>query len=401
MRFRTTAIIGAILAVATLLTPVPASADSGPLITVLFSRTEITPAIDCVPDVTGNAPLLTTVAPYMQSLGLTATGTLDMFHTGAAEGCTHGNESITASLGDAQQLASQYGWTFTPHVYLSAKKIASLTPQQEYDYTCGQAVTIESDGLPGATGMISYPGAQQVQTKLQTDDGQNCFAWGRTYVKGGVTDISTAPVAPYWQATGAAMGGPCNDKLATCYTQPATGSKRYSDPFKIIQEIQALQPGQWMTLQFYLLVSGTNPPGSNSQWDCTSANPEDHWSNDVERYCWSDAQLILQAIASQMQSPTNPLTVTDPLTAGIDAGRPATYPEGGNNHAGHGALRTLAVSAGCLPGRSRIAVQRTGNMARRCRIGRECAPVAQLATARLSRPPHARGAYALCQRANP
>ena len=48
--------------------------------------------------------------------------------------------------------------------------------------------------------------------------------------------------------------------------------------------MNALGPGEWMTMQSFILVKGTNPPGSSIKWDCNSADPRLHWTNDNERY---------------------------------------------------------------------------------------------------------------------
>ena len=52
-----------------------------------------------------------------------------------------------------------------------------------------------------------------------------------------------------------------------------------------------------------------------------SSEPGLHWTNDDERYCYSDWQQIVSAIAAMPS-----LTVTDPLTVGVAFGRPASYP---------------------------------------------------------------------------
>jgi hypothetical protein len=105
---------------------------------------------------------------------------------------------------------------------------------------------------------------------------------------------------------------------APCYTIHAVGSGRYTRPASIIAEIQSLRPGQWLTLQSYLLVKGTNPvyTQNGTRWDCSSANPAMHWTNDVERYCYSDFQRIMRALGA-----TPGITVTDPLTVGQAFGR--------------------------------------------------------------------------------
>ncbi len=64
-------------------------------------------------------------------------------------------------------------------------------------------------------------------------------------------------------------------------------------------------------------MKGTSPAyaSNTTQWDCTSPNPALHWTNDVERYCYSDYQQILQAIAASS------VTVTDPLMVAAAWGR--------------------------------------------------------------------------------
>jgi hypothetical protein len=66
-----------------------------------------------------------------------------------------------------------------------------------------------------------------------------------------------------------------------------------------------------ITLQVYLLVTGKSPAYATSQdqWDCTSPDPADHWSNDTERYCYSDFQEIMQALYDAGMTITQPLAV--------------------------------------------------------------------------------------------
>jgi hypothetical protein len=291
------------------------TAASGQFVTLLFSRTEVGAADGCVPDNDSVAPLLTTVAPYMASLGLTGTGTLVTTPAGKGEYCTHNGATIAGSFTDA---ASLPGWSFTSHTadYPGPVKMANLTPVQSWNETCGSAQAITAAGLPGATGMISYPGAQPPPGTLQTGYGQNCFAWARKYGHGGLTAQAAASTAPFWQNTEAVKGGPCNDPAAACYTITAAGSARYMDPAKVIAQVNRLQAGQWLTVQAYVLVTGTSPAytTSSQQWDCTGPVAE-HWTNDVERYCWGDYQQILAAVAA------SGATVTDPLTVATTWGR--------------------------------------------------------------------------------
>jgi len=298
------------------------TAAAGPFATLLFSRTEMTAADNCVPDNTGIATL-DKVAPFLHSLGMAGTGTLITGKTGqTTRHCSHRNESLNASWTDATNLADTFGWSFVSHTATYPKNWSRLTPAQLRAETCGSADTIASHGLPGAHGLIAYPGAAGLPRQVQADYSAKCFAWGRRYVKTGTTLQSAGTTSPYWQHTEAVSGGACNVPAASCYATPR--GFRYSTPDQIIAHVAALRPGQWFTLQAFVLVTGTNPPytTNRTRWDCTSPNPQLHWSNDSERYCYSDWQKIVRAIAARPD-----ITVTDPLTVGVAFGRPSTYPD--------------------------------------------------------------------------
>src|SRR4029450_1391948 len=72
-----------------------ALAPTGPCATLLFSRTELAGADHCGLNTTNLARPDTTVAPYLSSLGLRATGTLVPGKTKAnALTCTHNSSSM-------------------------------------------------------------------------------------------------------------------------------------------------------------------------------------------------------------------------------------------------------------------------------------------------------------------
>jgi hypothetical protein len=301
----------------------PAAAVTKKYATLYFSRSEITAADACTSDDTGIARLDTTVAPYLRSLGMSGTGSLvtDVTHK-TKNNCTHNGDSLTASWAQATSLAQTYGWRFVSATATYPVDITRLPATHQQAETCGSANTIDNHGLPGAHGLIAYPGAAGLPTSVQAKYGARCFAWGREYDKSGTTTTAMGSTAPYWQFTRAFNGGPCNDPAAACYTMAAQGSTRYATPAEIIALVDALKPGQWLTLQSYILVTGKNPPyiHNGSRWNCSSPNPGMHWTNDVERYCYNDFQQVVQAIKARG------ITVTDPLSVGVAFGRPATYP---------------------------------------------------------------------------
>lgn len=302
--------------------------DQGPYVTIMFSRTEVGVADNCATDDSDIAPLVTTVAPYLKSLGLTATGTLE---TGvmqpSAPFCTHYNETLGGSWDDAANLASNYGWKFgSATATYPVRKLGHLTPKKAREETCGSAAAIDAHNLPGGHGYIAYPALGTGADKIQAVDGVKCFAWGRKYGSGGITDSSAGTTSPFWQNTSSINGGSCNKRGLPCYHTASgvpTGSlPRYNLPSTIIKRIESLQPGQWFTMQNYVLVTGKSPQytSNKSKWDCTAKNPVLHWTNDNERYCYRDWKKIVQAIAADPN-----VTVTDPLTVGEAFGRPSTY----------------------------------------------------------------------------
>lgn len=301
-----------------------AAVAPGPFATLLFSRTQMTAADNCVVNNTNVARLDTTVAPYLRSLGMTATGSLITGKTSAnAVTCSHKASSMSASWAQAKSLANVFGWSFVSHTATYPADLAGLTPAQSEAETCGSARTIDNHGLPGGHGLIAYPGAQSTPVALHTNYGASCFAWGRRYYFGGTTVAAAATTPPYWQNTTAPNGGACNVATAPCYTIQSDGSPRYDLPWQYITQIRALGPGQWLTLQSYILVTGKNPAYTSSplRWDCTSTNRKLHWTNDNERYCYQDWQAIISAIDA-----VPGIVVTDPLTVGVAFGRPSTYP---------------------------------------------------------------------------
>jgi hypothetical protein len=298
--------------------------SSGPFVTLLFSRTEITAADNCVRNDSGIARLDTVVAPYLMARGMSATGTLTTARTQEnALTCTHSNSSLTSSWAKATALSQQFGWTYVSHTATYPANLAGLTPAQSQAETCGSAAAIDSHGLPGGHGLIAYPGAQPLPVALQTDYASTCFAWGRKYGAKGVTLAAAGAISPFWQITAVPNGGPCNVSTAACYTIPATGSPRYVLPSSFVATVRTLKLRQWFTFQAFLLVTGKSPSYSTSpiRWDCTSANVRRHWTNDNERYCYQDWQSVVAAIAA-----VPGVVVTDPLTVGVSFGRPATYP---------------------------------------------------------------------------
>src|SRR5438552_5405135 len=171
-------------------------------VTLFFSRSEVTAGDACTPDDCGIARLDTTVAPYVQSVGMTGTGSLVTARTRATKNnCTHGGDSLNASWAQATTLAQANGWSFVSATATYPGDLASLPPLQQQAETCGSANTLDAHGLPGAHGLIAYPGAQGTPAAVQAKYAARCFASGRQYTKSGATTSAVGSTSPFWQAT--------------------------------------------------------------------------------------------------------------------------------------------------------------------------------------------------------
>ena len=299
-----------------------ASAETppGPYVTFLFSRTEISAADgpSCTRDDRSVATLGGVVAPYMASLGLAGTGSIQTGKTQQSTlFCTHYGETLDTSWDRAGWIARSFGWRFVSHSATYATHWDTMSPDRIMAETCGSAQTIDAHALPGAHGLFAYP-SDSWTTEVQRDYVSTCFAFGRQYSPVPTTQ-EYALTPPYFQHTKGINGGACNDRSPPCWSIHAQGNENghYNLPSSIISTMQQLTPGTWYTIQVYLLVTGKSPPymTNPSRWDCTSADPRQHWTNDNERYCWNDFQRILNAIPSSV-------VVTDPLTVAHEFGRP-------------------------------------------------------------------------------
>jgi hypothetical protein len=268
---------------------------------LLFSRTEITAAdgAACLPDDAGVARLDTVIEPYLRHIGLAPTGSIETGPTIAnALWCAHNGETLATSWAVAQRLATN-GWTFVTHSfsYPAAQDWASMSPSQKWDETCGAAQTIDANGLRGASDSYLWPN-NIVENDTLTSFVEPCFGTNRLYGFG-ETSASEIATAPYRQSVEGLSGGPCIATNAPCHNIPNSVTT-YTNPNQIVYQIKALPVGEVLTLQVYLLVTGKSPAYTTNlaRWDCTSPDVTLHWTNDAERFCWSDLQVILQYLAN-------------------------------------------------------------------------------------------------------
>ena len=297
--------------------PVAATTD-GPFVTLLFSRSEVA-AADRTPPVRDNrniAGLVTVVAPFLASNGLVATATIQTATTKQSTvSFTHYGFTASISWDAASRLAGTYRLERSaPHQRDVPDELDQPATSRIWAETCGSAATIAAHGLPGSSGLYAWPSDKYVDA-IQAAYVSTCIAFGRQYSKLPTTRTD-ALTPPYYQHTEGLNGGSCNDRTKPCWTVAGIPS-HYDLPQAVIDRIRDTSSGQWFTLQAYVLVTGKNPAyqTNTTRWDCTSADPRQHWSNDNERYCWQDYQAIIRAIPSSA-------VVTDPLSVAHLWGRP-------------------------------------------------------------------------------
>ena len=284
------------------------------MVTVTMSRTGVSAADNgveggtCTRDDQNIATLDKTVLPWLakNAPNVHLTGSIETGKTqDTTEWCSHYGETVGASWADFQAFQATYGMRFISHSSTYAKNWPKLTPAQQYAQTCATRDVISSHGLLGADGQFDWPD-NIIDPNVQATYVQPCFYFNRIYGGNGLNTLASALANHDEVFTKQAYGGSCNVSGLPCSTvYPYT----YTLPSTVINTIKALKPGQHYSLQTYLLVTKTNPvyKTNTTQWDCTSTDPHYHWSNDTERYCWSDFRKIL----AFLQSDPN-VIVTDP-----------------------------------------------------------------------------------------
>jgi len=288
-------------------------------VTLMFSRSAVSAAdgSPCQRDDRNVATLEAVVAPYLRVRNLVATGTIQTGTTLQSQpSCIHYGETAATSWDAAGRLGRWFGWTFVSHSATYATQWLSMSPDEIWAETCGSAEAITSHGLSGASGLFAWPHDSYLDS-IQAEYVSQCFAFGRQY-SWIPTSLEHALAPPYYQHTKGMNGGSCNDPTLPCHGIVARGNAgHYNLPSAIIARLQSLEPGDWYTIQFYVLVTGKTPAytTNRTEWDCTSADPSAHWTNDNERYCWNDFQAIVNAIPPGT-------VVTDPLTVARAIGRP-------------------------------------------------------------------------------
>ena len=281
-------------------------------LTILMARMMWTGNENCQP-VAGYVSL-DRVADALAARGLAATGAVVTGRTQETTRRCQGNYEL-ASWSDLAQLRDQRGWTMVS-TGATHENMLTMTPEQQQAESCATLPVLEAHGHARAWGLFGYPN-NRYSTALQQDLISTCFAFGRRYAF--APNRQSEVAAPWFANATPGDGGNCVDVTAGCPAVDQTGdgvidsADAYRPPSYLASNL-APHAGEWRIVQFYRFVEGSRTTG-DFQWDCTDPNPDRHWTNRRELYCFDDFQAELDMIPAGV-------TVTDPATVAEAWGRP-------------------------------------------------------------------------------
>jgi hypothetical protein len=288
-------------------------AAAPPYITLLFSRSQWVPALNCT--ALPNTVTIRALATELQARGLRGTGTVVTRQTQeTGRLClddldVDGNVLrpggvLYGSWADLAMLRNTYRWRFVSHSR-TYRDMTAVTPVEQRDEACGSLADLRAHGHQRGDGLFSYPN-NRFTDAIQRDVVASCFAYGRKYGVG--LNKRSTTTSPWFQQTVSVNGGNCNLVSLPCYT--FTAPRRYASPVGLGDRLAAVKPDEWFVMQHYRFVTGSLA----GRWDCRAADWRRHWTSSAEEYCWNDYRSILDRIPSSA-------VVTDPKTVAVAWGR--------------------------------------------------------------------------------
>jgi hypothetical protein len=216
--------------------------------------------------------------------------------------------STDANWADLANLRDNYGWRTVSHSK-TYRDMTTLSAAQQTDEACGSRGVLEGRGHQDGWGLFNFPNDKQDAASRAVV--LSCFAFYRLYGSG-VNELSS--VLPARELSVESVdGGKCNNPALACYAAPNIGGKRYELPSDLAARVLQPAAGQYNLLQFYRFVDGQRGTLSDlAAWDCTSADPRDHWVSRIEFYCWNDFLAVLDS-RSPLATVTHPALVAREL----------------------------------------------------------------------------------------
>jgi hypothetical protein len=225
------------------------------------------------------------------------------------------NRNLYPSWADLSSLSHNDGLT-PMSASQSYDNMTTLPTQLQIQQSCGSLSAFISNGFHRAWGLFAYPD-NHYNTTVQGTVVDNCFAFGRTYVRPGATAATnqeSTMTSPWLQKTVNVSGGRCHISTLACSKYHASTLSRYASPLTLAA-LTNVAPGNWTALQTYTFVTGVSTSGS-ILWDCSEPEShwQAHWTSLFEVYCWNDYLYALSKIPSSV-------VITDPASVAESWGR--------------------------------------------------------------------------------
>ena len=217
---------------------------------------------------------------------------------------------LMATWEQIADLRDTHGWTFVS-AGAGYRDMTQLTPEEQFEESCGSLSSLEAHGHASGWGMFAYPNNRRT-TAIQSSVVSTCFAYGRAYDNYRFNLLGQM-VEPWFQRTFSVNGGACNVMDAWCYSLDDTGANHHYRTRESLASLMTPAPGEWSVVQMYRFVRGAQT-SSTFSWDCTSPDPDMHWVSNSELYCYDDFLWALQQIPAEV-------IVTDPATVAQAWGR--------------------------------------------------------------------------------
>lgn len=308
-----TTLIAAALAGLALAAPAQAATTPSlvpPQFTLMMGRGINAQALDTKCTKLSPGPDLNETAAFLQSYGLKATVPATLSLTSDTDTPVCNGKLVYPTWNQLRSLRDTYGWDVVPRGPTN-DVVTGLSGQALYDATCGILPKFYDEGFPQAWGLYAYPQNRWTDANQQTV--KTCYAYGRKYSGLGLNGSNLMPAKdPYWAKALSVNGGLCNDASLPCYSDPLVrNQRRYMTPAQLDASVIATN-GRWSNVQFYRLVTGaqgtTTTASGQPAWDCTSADPAQHWSHLPEEYCYDDFKAFVAGLPAGIVN-SNPAQV--------------------------------------------------------------------------------------------
>ena len=196
--------------------------------------------------------------------------------------------TLTVPWATLTDLRDNYGWSAISHgqQYLAMNDLDDDAVTAE---SCGSLTELEDRGFVEASAMFAFPNNRVSLSARTRQIAGSCFDFLREY--GSTSNTFERVAAGESVRVRSVSGGSCS--AAGC---AETHPREYVTPDRVLSEVLG-GDGTWGVVQFYKIVVGSWTEG-HQQWDCTSPDPDEHWTNQGEIYCLADFLAVVDGMSA-------------------------------------------------------------------------------------------------------